>query len=56
MLILTLRDGEAVHIGDEIRIVMDRCADDGESTRIGIEAPQNIKVLREELYLDSKSN
>jgi len=49
MLVLTLRDGEAVHIGDDVKIVMDRCIDDGYSTRLGIEAPKHIKVLREEL-------
>ena len=49
MLVLTLYDGEAVHIGDDIKIVMDRCIDDGSSTRLGIEAPKDVKVLREEL-------
>ena len=29
MLVLTLYDGEAVRIGDDIKIVMDRCIDDG---------------------------
>ena len=49
MLVLTLYDGEAVHIGDDIRIVMDRCIDDGNSTRLAIEAPNEVKVLRSEL-------
>jgi len=54
MLVLTLYDGEAVHIGDDIRIVMDRCIDDGNSTRLAIEAPVSIKVLRQELLDDEK--
>lgn len=49
MLVLTLYNGEAVHIGNDIKIVMDRCIDDGNSTRLGIEPPQDVKVLREEL-------
>jgi len=49
MLVLTLYDGEAVHIGEDIKIVMDRCIDDGNSTRLAIEAPTDVKVLREEL-------
>lgn len=54
MLVLTLYDGEAVHIGDGIKIVMDRCIDDGNSTRLVIEAPADVKVLREELLESSK--
>jgi len=49
MLVLTLEDGEAVHIGDDIKLVIDRCIDDGNSTRLGIEAPKDIAILREEL-------
>ena len=54
MLVLTLYDGEAVHIGDDIKIVMDRCIDDGSSTRLGIEAPADVKILREELLNPEK--
>ena len=48
MLVLTLYDGEAVHIGDEIKIVMDRCIDDGNSTRLAIEAPTDSEIERAE--------
>ena len=54
MLVLTLYDGEAVHIGDDIRIVMDRCIDDGNSTRLAIDAPADVLVLREELLNPDK--
>ena len=54
MLVLTLYDGEAVHIGDDIKLVMDRCVDDGEATRLGIEAPKDVKILREELLNPEK--
>ena len=53
MLVLTLYDGESLHIGDEIRIEMDRCIDDGNSTKLRIDAPKAVKVFREEL-LESK--
>ena len=49
MLVFNLYDGQSVHIGDDIKIVIDRCVDDGASTRIGIEAPKEVEVLREEL-------
>lgn len=52
MLVLTLKDGESVYIGDDIRIEMDRCIDDGKSTRLRIEAPREVIVLREELIKD----
>lgn len=47
MLILTRRDGEAIHIGDGIRLLVSSVVDD--EVRIGIEAPSDILVLREEL-------
>ena len=54
MLVITLYDGEAVHIGDDIKIVMDRCIDDGNSTRLAIEAPAEVMVLRGELLNSEK--
>jgi carbon storage regulator CsrA len=53
MLVLTLYDGESLHIGDEITIEMDRCIDDGNSTKLRIDAPKDVKVLRQEI-LDAK--
>ena len=52
MLVITLKDGESVYIGDDIRIEMDRCIDDGKSTRLRIDAPREVIVLREELTKD----
>lgn len=46
---MTLKDGESFYIGDYIRVEMDRCIDDGKSTRIRIDAPKDVIVLREEL-------
>lgn len=49
MLVLKLYDGEKLHIGDDVVIEMDRCVDDGQQTKLRIEAPQSAKVLRAEL-------
>ena len=47
MLILTRRAGEAILIGDDIKITV--TAINGNQCRIGIDAPKEVKVLREEL-------
>ena len=48
MLILTRRPGEAIRIGDNIRLVVLQSAPG--KVRIGIEGPLDLRVLREELY------
>ena len=47
MLILTRRTGEAILIGDDIKITV--TAINGTQVRIGITAPKEVKVLRQEL-------
>ena len=47
MLIFTRRGGEAVHIGDHVRLLVDS-VEDGR-VRIGIDAPSEIRILRGEL-------
>ena len=49
MLLLDLNDGDTVKIGEHISILIDRCIDDGRSTRLGVEAPNEVLILREEL-------
>ena len=49
MLLLDLNDGDIVNIGEHISILIDRCVDDGRSTRLGVEAPKEVLILREEL-------
>lgn len=47
MLILRRKAGEALHIGDNIRITVIGVDEGG--ARLAIEAPREIPVLREEL-------
>ncbi|MDD5170248.1 MAG: carbon storage regulator CsrA [Syntrophales bacterium] len=49
MLILTRKLGETITIGDDIRITLIDIK--GKSIRLGIEAPANVTVHREEIYL-----
>ncbi len=48
MLILTRKEGEGIRLGDNIRIVLVQLR--GNQVRLGIECPNTMRVLREELY------
>jgi len=48
MLVLTRKTGEKFYIGDEIVITVLRTQ--GNQVRIGISAPKDVKVYREEIY------
>jgi carbon storage regulator len=48
MLILTRRTGEAICIGDAIRVIVQEV--NGKQVRLGIEAPDNVPLWRAELY------
>jgi carbon storage regulator len=47
MLILTRREGETLLIGDNIEVTV--LAVNGGQVRIGIEAPREVTILREEV-------
>jgi carbon storage regulator len=47
MLVLSCRELESLFISDDIRVTVLRCQDG--HARIGIEAPQEINIVREEI-------
>ena len=48
MLVLTRNEGESIMIGDDIRVTFIR-SKGSRSIHIGIEAPKEVKIVREEL-------
>ncbi len=48
MLILSRHAGEAIRIGQDVRIVVIHVG--GGKVRLGIEGPKQLRILREELY------
>ncbi len=52
MLILTRRIGESVYIGDEVRLTV--LGVRGTQVRLGINAPKDVPVHREEIYYKIK--
>jgi len=49
MLVLTRKIGETIAIDDDIKIVVVQIK--GRQVRLGIEAPRNTKIHREEIYI-----
>ena len=49
MLVLTRKVGESIAIGDKINVRVVEVK--GNSVRIGIEAPADYRIYREEIYL-----
>lgn len=47
MLILTRRIGELLYIGDDVEVTILNVQ--GKQVRLGIKAPDHVKILREEL-------
>lgn len=52
MLVLTRREGEVLTIGEDIKIVIVQVK--GKQIRLGIEAPEDVFVLREEAKKKTK--
>jgi carbon storage regulator len=47
MLVLTRRAGEAIYVGENIKVTMVRVA--GGQVRVAIDAPRHVAIQREEL-------
>jgi carbon storage regulator len=54
MLVLTRKPGEKIFIGDNIKVTVVEVS--GNRIRIGIEAPDDVRVLRSELYESWEKN
>jgi len=52
VLVLTRKEGEAIRVGDEVRVVVVEIR--GNQVKLGIEAPQSVVVDREERVDDEK--
>ncbi len=49
MLILTRKPGESIYIGDQIKVTVVEIK--GHQIRVGIDAPSELRIYREEIYL-----
>lgn len=50
MLVLSRKEGESIMIGRDIVITVTKIKDNERAVRIGIEAPDHVRILRKELY------
>ena len=53
MLVISRRVGEAVHIGNDVVLRVTRLDHDG-NVRLAIDAPREVRILREELVLRNR--
>lgn len=53
MLVLSRKPGERIFIGDDVKVTIIRIGPN--SVRVGIEAPGNMNIVREELCIDANA-
>ena len=54
MLVLTRTTGQSIYIGKDADIKVKILTNDGQHVRIGLEAPKEILINREELHYEGK--
>lgn len=54
MLIITRKNGEGFHIGDNVEVTVIESGKD--KVRLGIKAPKDVKIIRSELYQSREFN
>ena len=54
MLVLARKKGESIIIGDDIEIVV--LGTEGDTVRLGIKAPRQVQVFRQEVYQAIKNS
>lgn len=54
MLVITRKGGEGLRIGEDVRVTVVETSRD--RVKIGIEAPNNIRIIREELFDTERFN
>ncbi|UJF33225.1 carbon storage regulator CsrA [Paenibacillus hexagrammi] len=54
MLVLTRKKGEAIMIGDQIELVI--LGIEGDTIKVGIQAPKQVGIYRKEVYLSIKQS
>lgn len=54
MLVITRKLGEGLMISDDIKITVIEVGKD--RVRIGIDAPKEVRIVRDELYITEKEN
>ena len=54
MLVITRKNGEGLHIGENVRVTVVEAAKD--RVKIGIEAPYDVRIIRDELFDTERFN
>ncbi|MBD5139612.1 MAG: carbon storage regulator [Oscillospiraceae bacterium] len=54
MLVITRKNGEGLHIGENVRVTVVETAKD--RVKIGIDAPYDVRIIRDELFDTERFN